>query len=68
MDKFTHLTNYAVNKTSTNFVQATDSNDELASKRTLKVVYQQLENDGVNTKHLKRRIKDIIIKTLLSIQ
>ena len=68
LNPYIHLTNYAVNKTNTNFIQAQDPNDEMSSKRSLKVVFAQLEQEGVTVKHLKKRIKDIIIKTLLSIQ
>ena len=39
MDKYIHLTNYAVNKTNSNFVKAVDHLDENSSKRSLKVVY-----------------------------
>jgi hypothetical protein len=41
-----HLTNYAINKESENFIANTDAqNDDVGSKRSLQSVLQQIEDD-----------------------
>jgi len=63
---FIHLTNYAINKDNSNF--KTDQSGEKGHKRSLMAVYRQLGEEGVDIVKLKEEIKDIIIKTLISIQ
>ena len=63
-----HLTNYAVNKENEDFKMAKDMNDDTAHKRTLKKVLERLKADGLDTEKIMGEIKDVIIKTLITIQ
>eukprot|EP00117_Sycon_ciliatum_P041226 scpid16248/ scgid30201/ Tubulin polyglutamylase ttll6; Tubulin tyrosine ligase-like family member 6 len=57
-----HLTNYAINKHSTNFVRDDDS----GSKRRITTVDKWFENNGYDIKKIWGDIEDVIIKTLIS--
>lgn len=62
-----HLTNYAVNKYSNNFIQNKDAKvDSVGHKRSLKYTLRYLKNRGEDVEELWEGIKDIIIKTLIS--
>ena len=70
---FMHLTNYAINKESENFVQndgggdgSEEGDDDGTHKRSLKSLWSTLRIMGYNVKKLKAEIKDIIIKTLIT--
>ena len=64
-----HLTNYAVNKNTPNFIYNEDPElDDVGHKRSLKSTYEYLEEEGFNVPLLKAKIDDIIIKTLCAIQ
>ncbi|XP_056427994.1 tubulin polyglutamylase TTLL13 isoform X2 [Hyla sarda] len=57
-----HLTNYAINKHSENFIR----DDMTGSKRKLSTLRTWLENNHYNTAKLWEDIEDVIIKTLIS--
>ena len=67
-----HLTNYAINKESENFVQNTDkNNDDIGSKRSLQSVLEYIDNhdDSGDSKNnainkFQKEMYDIIIKSL----
>ena len=62
-----HLTNYAINKDNPNFVFNKSEKDmSKGHKKSLTSVYQMLKEKGVNTDKLKQKIKDCIIKTMIS--
>jgi len=65
---FIHLTNYAINKDNANY--QTDENAEASTghKRSLNSIYVKLGQDGVNVEALKAKMRDMIVKTLISIQ
>jgi len=63
-----HLTNYAINKSSKNFVQSNDINDDKGSKRHLNWFKSWLDNNGHDSKQMFKDIESIIVKTLLSVQ
>lgn len=66
---FIHLTNYAINKENgMKFKSGKNAMDDEGHKRSFITVMKRLRNQGVNTEKLMEEIKDIIIKTLLSIQ
>lgn len=65
---FVHLTNYALNKDNAEFKQAADSTDETGHKRSISSLYKRLREDGHDTDAIHARIKDLILKTVLSIQ
>ncbi|CAL8099035.1 unnamed protein product [Orchesella dallaii] len=62
-NSYMHLTNYAVNKFSRDYVM---DSEESGSKRKLTTVYQWLRDRDYNVEKLKSEIDDIIIKTILS--
>nr|KAJ3418652.1 Tubulin polyglutamylase ttll13P [Polyrhizophydium stewartii] len=60
-----HLTNYAINKHSEKFVV----DEETGSKRSIQSVFRQLaEQRGTDTKELWRRISDVVVKTIITVQ
>lgn len=61
-----HLTNYAINKDSPNFIFNRSEKDmSVGHKRSLTSVYELLKGQGVPVEVLKQQINDIIIKTFL---
>ncbi len=65
---FVHLTNYAVNKESDVFRNAKSMQDDTGHKRTLKKVLERLKKEGLDPDKIMGEIKDVIIKTLITIQ
>ncbi len=62
-----HLTNYAINKFNPNFIFNNNVNNMgIGHKRALSCVMKQLGQRGVDVEVLKQKIKDIIIKTIIS--
>ena len=61
------LTNYSLNKENRKFREPTNLDDETAHKRTLTMIMERLKKDGHDTDKLMADMKDIIIKTLLSV-
>ena len=62
-----HLTNYAVNKHSNNFIQNKDAQmDSVGHKRSLRYTLRYLKGKGEDVEELWDNIKDIIIKTLIA--
>ena len=62
-----HLTNYAINKDNPKFIFNQSEKDMTKGhKRSLTSVYELLKERGVDTDKLKARIKDCIIKTMIS--
>jgi tubulin polyglutamylase TTLL6/13 len=67
-NRFMHLTNYAINKNNTNFVQNDDEGSSNSHKRSLSSVLKDLEMQGKDSAGLWDDICDLIIKTLLTAQ
>ena len=65
-----HLTNYAINKKSEDFVQNEDEDDDSGTKRTLSTILEYLkENEpGFNPDDLMRQIEDICVKSCIAVQ
>eukprot|EP00927_Polykrikos_kofoidii_P070893 TRINITY_DN67262_c0_g1_i1.p1 TRINITY_DN67262_c0_g1~~TRINITY_DN67262_c0_g1_i1.p1 ORF type:complete len:649 (-),score=97.22 TRINITY_DN67262_c0_g1_i1:35-1981(-) len=66
-----HLTNYAVNKSSSNFVEPTgsESSDGIhASKLSLRELRAHFKERGLDYPLLYDRIKDLVVKTLISVE
>ncbi|XP_029783973.1 tubulin polyglutamylase TTLL6-like [Suricata suricatta] len=57
-----HLTNYSINKHSSNFIRDTQA----GSKRKLSTFHAYMENHGYDTEQMWRDIEDVIIKTIIS--
>lgn len=67
---FMHLTNYAINKQSDNFVASTGVDDDGAMKRSMSSVFElmeQLEPD-FRTSDMMAQIEDICAKACISVQ
>jgi len=67
-NRFIHLTNYSVNKTSSNFKKGSGdtSEEEASSKWSLHTLKQKLDRVGIDSTKLFRKIDDIIVKTIIS--
>lgn len=65
---FVHLTNYALNKDNSAFRQATSIDDNQSHKRSISSLMNSLKEQGKNIDQILMEIKDIVIKTMLSIQ
>ncbi|CAD8086279.1 unnamed protein product [Paramecium sonneborni] len=64
-----HLTNYAINKRSKDFVFNNDTNkDDVGHKRSLSSVLKYLQDQGHDVKQLLNQIKQVIVKTIQSVQ
>ena len=62
-----HLTNYAINKDSPNFIfNENIENMNVGHKRSLTSIYKKLAEDGHNVDELKQKIYDILIKTIIT--
>lgn len=59
-----HLTNYSINKHSSNFIRDAHS----GSKRKLSTFNMYMESHGYNVEQIWRDIEDVIIKTIISAQ
>ena len=66
-DKFIHLTNYAINKKSKNFEINNSVDEELGDKWTLHTLKNHFEKNGLNYDKVWEKIKDIIVKVVLSV-
>mmetsp|Transcript_43854 Transcript_43854/g.42361 ORF Transcript_43854/g.42361 Transcript_43854/m.42361 type:complete len:165 (-) Transcript_43854:724-1218(-) len=66
---FIHLTNYAVNKDNDGkFKAPKNALDDEGHKRSFQTLLNRLRNEGYDSDRLVDQIKDIVIKTMLSIQ
>ncbi|CAD8077678.1 unnamed protein product [Paramecium primaurelia] len=64
-----HLTNYAINKRSKDFVFNNDTNkDDVGHKRSLSSVLKYLQDQGHDINQLLNQIKKVIVKTIQSVQ
>ena len=68
-NKYIHLTNTDVNKSNKNFVHPKDSNDENANMWNILMYKKYLkEKHSIEWDDISIKIKDIIIKTIISLQ
>jgi hypothetical protein len=66
-DKYIHLTNYSINKTSENFEQNDSVDQEFGDKWTLHTLKNHFEKNGLNFNKVWEKIKDIIVKVVISV-
>ena len=67
--KYTHLTNYSINKKNEAFVENQDATEgDSGFKWSMTAFCQHLEELGVDTAHMWAKIYDIVIKSLLCIE
>ena len=63
-----HLTNYSLNKLSTNYKNCQDL-EEVGSKMTLQSIFKKLsEEEGIDCDHLFDSIKEVCAKTMVALQ
>jgi len=71
-DIFKHLTNFAINKDNPNYVIGDDADLDFESrrshKRSILNFFEELKNTGIDTDAIWSSIKDVVIKTICSIQ
>lgn len=65
---FIHLTNYAINKDNANYHADTNADATTGHKRSLNSIFVRLAREGVDVEELKAKMRDMIVKTLISIQ
>jgi hypothetical protein len=66
---FMHLTNYAINKNSENFIFNSDENNaDVGHKRSLASIWKKIDSMGGNSISVISQIEDIIVKTMCSVQ
>lgn len=65
-----HLTNYAINKSSNNFVKSTGEDDDSANKRTMTSIFEYMQEveKGFSAEAMMDKIEDICVKTVLAAQ
>lgn len=64
-----HLTNYAINKESENYIfNLSDKDDNYGHKRHINHIWDYLHDKGHDVDKIKDDIKLIIIKTIISVQ
>ncbi|KAG8460194.1 hypothetical protein KFE25_004442 [Diacronema lutheri] len=68
-NRFAHLTNYALNKRSAQFVKNTDADaDAEGSKWSLSAIWRRLAAQGVDVPSVKARIHEIAVKAMLAVE
>ncbi|XP_065161645.1 tubulin monoglutamylase TTLL4-like isoform X2 [Atheta coriaria] len=65
-DRFMHLTNYSINKLSSQYTANEDANACQGHKWTLTKLWEYLRERRVDTKFLWESLKELVIKTMLS--
>ncbi|XP_076042393.1 tubulin polyglutamylase ttll-4-like isoform X2 [Oratosquilla oratoria] len=65
-DRFMHLTNYSVNKTSSSYTHNADAGQCQGHKWTLRALWGYLKAKGIDTQGLWNRIADMVIKSIIS--
>lgn len=67
--KFSHLTNYSINKNNANYVQSENAGDDDAGfKWSLAALCQHFTELGIDTNLMWAKIYDVVIKSLVSIE
>ena len=67
--KFTHLTNYSINKKNENFVQNEDADEQDSGyKWSLSAFCKHFEDQGIDTSLMWAKIYDVVIKSLICIE
>ena len=65
---FIHLTNYAINKDNSNYKADAKAEGNTGFKRSLNSIFCTLKKDGFNVETIKAQMRDMIVKTLISVQ
>ena len=64
---YMHLTNYAINKSSNNFVKSTGEDDDSANKRTMTSIFEYMQEveKGFSAEAMMDKIEDIIHQSIV---
>ncbi|XP_066259801.1 tubulin polyglutamylase ttll-4-like isoform X2 [Euwallacea similis] len=65
-DRYMHLTNYSINKLSSQYTANEDANSCQGHKWTLTKLMEYLHIEGVDTKVLWKNLQQLVIKTIIS--
>ncbi|KAJ9579963.1 hypothetical protein L9F63_004346 [Diploptera punctata] len=65
-DRYMHLTNYSINKMSSQYTQNEDASACQGHKWTVKTLWTYLEKEGVDIGVLWNSLVDLVIKTIIS--
>ena len=65
---YMHLTNYAINKSASNYNKASGSGDDKGHKRSLTFALKYMQEMGHDSDKVLSDIKSVIVKTLISVQ
>lgn len=61
-----HLCNYSINKYHSDYIKATDTDEDVGHKWTFSALLRHLKNQGCDTSELMLNIEDVIIKSIFS--
>ncbi|GJQ80119.1 hypothetical protein Trydic_g19400 [Trypoxylus dichotomus] len=64
-DRYMHLTNYSINKLSSQYTANEDANACQGHKWTLSKLWEFMEMEGVDTKTLWKNLENLVIKTII---
>lgn len=65
-DRYMHLTNYSINKLSSQYTANEDANACQGHKWTLTKLWDYLSSKGINTRQIQSNLNALVIKTILS--
>ncbi|CAH1183045.1 unnamed protein product [Ceutorhynchus assimilis] len=65
-DRYMHLTNYSINKLSSQYTANEDANACQGHKWTLSKLMEYMKNEGVDTRGLWKNLQQLVIKTIIS--
>ncbi|KAI4503058.1 hypothetical protein M0802_002102 [Mischocyttarus mexicanus] len=65
-DRFMHLTNYSINKYSTDYTENDTVDSCKGHKWSLKCLWNHLEKQSIKTDNIIKKIHDMIVKTIVS--
>lgn len=61
-----HLCNYSINKYHSDYIKATDNDEDVGHKWTFSALLRHLKSQGCNVQQLMLNIEDVIIKSIFS--
>lgn len=65
-DRYMHLTNYSINKLSSNYTKNEDANACVGHKWTIKSLWTYLNEQGYNVALLWNALKNLVLRTILA--
>lgn len=65
-DRYMHLTNYSINKLSSNYTKNEDHESCSGHKWTLKTLWKYFSAQGINTDGLWAALRNLVLRTILS--